>query len=196
MSVIDEARTRLRSREGQGEPWRAPEPGDLAADCPVLTWDATLSHCGWAVIQARDWGIQVYARGCINPVTELTGYMGTWDKARQLRSEIETNLIRFPDVHRVIEAPAVHGSRTESSLIAGMLIWHDDPRRTTVVSATHVSAVLLGDPKVRSSERKKRIREAVIRLVPEAAGRGWNEHQRDAVATGLTYLYDLRRTDG
>jgi len=74
-----------------------------------------------------------------------------------------------------------------------MLVWLDWPRACHDISATHVSAVLLGDARVRSAERKVAIREAVIRLCPEAAGRRWNEHIRDALATGLTYLHDLKR---
>jgi hypothetical protein len=55
-----------------------------------------------------------------------------------------------------------------------------------------VSAVLLGDPKTKSEDRKAAIKEAVCRYIPEAAGRTWNEHTRDALSVGLTRLFDLR----
>ena len=67
-----------------------------------------------------------------------------------------------------------------------------NPGKCAVVSPTHVSAVLLGDPKIRSEQRKPAIKAAVARYVPETAGRDWNEHERDGLSVGLTRLYDMR----
>src|SRR5205823_1464066 len=116
---------------------------------------------------------------------------------RTLRGEVDRLLSHWCatlPLDVVVEAPSVGGgSRTESSLIAGMLVWAELPGGCPAISATHVSAVLLGDPRVRSAERKKRIRAAVIGYCPGAAGRDWNEHERDALATGLAHLWDLGR---
>jgi hypothetical protein len=198
-AAVEDARTRLRGRRKPEEPqWRFPEYGDFYQSQRVLVFDATLSNCGWAGMTAWHDRIEVWARGTVRPVTQRQSYLGTWDKATELSREL-----RLIDrdcgygAHVVVEAPSVGGgSRTESSLIAGLLVTMLRPEGgCDAVSATHVSAVLLGDPRVRSAERKKQIREAVCRLVPEAAGRTWNEHERDAVATGLTWLHDeaLRR---
>jgi hypothetical protein len=176
-------------------PWRFPALSDFTHYRWVLAFDATLTNCGWTWFMVTPEGVLVGARGTIRPRTSETGYLGTWDKARGLDEEvtplIERHIRQVPLAALVVEAPSVGGgSRTESSLIAGMLVWRQD-RGCAVVSATHVSAVLLGDPRCKSAERKKRIREAVIRLCPEASGRGWNEHERDALATGLAHLHDL-----
>lgn len=201
MSVLDEVRGQLRERpKPAGEGWHFPLFADFAQDVLVLAFDASLSHTGWVLFEVVSGRVLIRDKGIINPVTDLTGYRSTWAKARHLRAALDTVLIRYGTsrnggpVARVVEAPSVGGgSRTESSLIAGMLVYLDKPSACHDVSATHVSAVLLGDPRVQSAARKKRIREAVIALCPDAAERGWNEHIRDALATGLTYLHDLRR---
>jgi len=198
-TVVDDARSRLRSsRKTPVAQWRFPEPGDFYQALRVLAFDATLSHCGWAGMTVADDKIEVWAKGTIHPATQRLSYLGTWDKAMELSRELR--LIERDcgyGAHIVVEAPSVGGgSRTESSLIAGLLVAMLRPEGgCDAVSATHVSAVLLGDHTVRSAERKKQIRAAVCRLVPAAAGRTWNEHERDAVATGLTWLHDeaLRR---
>jgi hypothetical protein len=170
----------------------------------VLVFDATLSHCGWVNFTVAGAGVVVHGKGTISRTTPYIGYLGTWDKARLLQERLAELLAwdrrefgALPRRKLAVEAPSVGGgSRTESSLIAGMLVWMTSPSDCAVVSATHVSAVLLGDSRARSAERKKRIREAVILLVPEAASRKWDEHQRDALATGLTHLYDARQESG
>lgn len=198
LPVIEDSRERLRTRRRpvQPPPWRPPQLADFLPGRRVLAWDATLTNCAWTAFEVDSEGVQVHGRDTIRPRTRETGYLETWAKAAILSMRAAPVITRWhtcgsPPADLVVEAPAVRGSRTESSLIAGMLIWMD--RECAVVSATHVSAVLLGDHKVRSDERKKLIRAEVIRLCPEAAGRDWNEHQRDALATGLTHLWDLGR---
>lgn len=199
MSAIDDARAQLRERKKprQAESWHFPEMGDFRTFRYVLAFDATLTNCGWVLFVVDYAAVSVIAKGTIRPKTAETGYLGTWDKARSLRYEAEHLVHAWSGracgrFELVVEAPAVAGNRTESSLIAGMLVWMAAPD-CHVISATHVSAVLLGDSRISSAERKKRIRAAVIRLCPETAGRAWNEHERDALATGLTHLYDLRQ---
>jgi hypothetical protein len=176
-------------------PWKFPELAEFRHYQWVLSFDATLTNCGWTWIMVTPEGVMVGGKGTIRPKTDEVGYLETWDKARVLAAGLrpltERYIRQVPLARLVVEAPSVGGgSRTESSLIAGMLVWTEQPEDCVVVSATHVSAVLLGDPRCRSAERKKRIREAVIRLCPEAAGRGFNEHERDALATGLVHLHD------
>lgn len=197
-AAVDQARTQLRGRRGlriEAEPWHPPVLADLAPG-RVLAFDATLSHCGWVLMEATEASFRVWDRGTINPATDQTSYLETWHKARQLAPQLDRLFVtQGCDAEIVVEAPLASsmGSRTESSLIAGMLVWMHAPARTAVVSATRVSKVLLGDHQVRSAERKKAIRAAVIALVPGCAGRDWNEHMRDALATGLTYLLDKSR---
>lgn len=197
MNAVEGARERLRGRRKAPapEPWRPPELGDFFQAQRVLAHDATLSHCGivgftvWA-----DW-IEVWCKRTIHPKTQRQSYLETWDKAAELDRELRL-------LHRdigygawsVIEAPSVGGGhRTESSLFAGFLVTQACPDNSwTAVSATRVSAVMLGDSRIRSEDRKKAIAAAVARLLPETATRGWNEHERDALATGLTWTYDER----
>lgn len=200
MTAIDDARSRLRDRKRKPakprEPWSAPGLGDFLHAQRVLSYDATLTHCGVIGLTAWPDRIEVWARRTINPATPRLGYLATWDKAMELRRELEgIERDLGHGAHCVVEAPPVGGGfRTESSLIAGLqVVSARPPGSWTAMVPTHVSAVLLGKPGVRSEERKRLIRAAVIALVPEASGRDWNEHQRDALATGLTWLYDEAR---
>ena len=197
MTAIDDAQARLRARKRKpaAEPWQPPRLADFAPGRYVLPFDATLTNCGWVVFSISAGALVVIAKGTIRPARQHDGFLGTWEKARTLRGEVDRLITRWCarlPLDVIVEAPSVGGgSRTESSLIAGMLVWAEMPGGCPAISATHVSAVLLGDPKVRSAERKKRIRAAVIGYCPQASGRDWNEHERDALATGLAYLWDL-----
>lgn len=199
MSVLEDSRAALRTRARKAEaaappPWSFPSPGDFRPNRYVLAFDATLTNCGWVFFAIILGQVMVIAKGTIRPKTAERGYLETWDKADQLRREVESVIARWqrtdPRMLLVVEAPAVSGNRTESSLIAGLLVWSGRSSWCKAISATHVSAVLLGDPKIKSALRKKGIKEAVVRLFPPAAGRDWNEHERDALATGLVHLYD------
>lgn len=203
MSLVDEARTQLqaRAKPSAGTPassWSFPDIyDDLLGRHKVLAFDGTLTNCGWVVMEVSKGKIAVLDKGTLKPRTHRTGYHETWDKAgileRMLNQPHLVSYLRQAD-GIVAESPAVRGSRIESSLIAGLLVmlWCRDYADFCDVSATHVSKVLLGESRVLSAERKKRIREAVIRLYPDAAT-GWNEHERDALATGAVHLYDLKR---
>jgi hypothetical protein len=204
MITAEETRQRLRLSGEQARkrawakpPWHPLEPADLQPETKVLAFDASLSNVGWAVIWAEPDMVHVSQAGTLRPLEPDDGYIGTWRRASELRHQL-LNSEQFVWHRRartktVVEAPPVGGGlhRTESSLIAGMMVWQvfDDVQP---VSATHVSSVLLNEPKILSDDRKKRVRAEVIRLIPGAAGRNWNEHMRDAVSVALVTLRDMR----
>jgi hypothetical protein len=206
MLTAGETRERLRvgaaafrKREAMRPPWHPPAVTDFAEDRRVLSFDASLANVGWVVFIVSGGKVLVEAHGTIRPSDRgEKGYMGTWQRALSLQeglweAGLITRYVKDPDVLLAVEAPIVgSGHRTESSLVAGMTVWLTAASRFAVISPTHVSAVLLGDPKIRSTERKPAIRAAVIRYVPEAAGRNWNEHERDSLSVGLTRLFDLK----
>jgi hypothetical protein len=198
VTAVGQLRGQLASRKKAPAPppWRRPEAADFQEWQPVMAYDATLSHTGWVSMTVARGEVCVFAKGIINPSTELTGYLGTWAKAAQLRDELaEVRRLHCVGTHHeVVEAPSVGGgSRTESSLIAGMLVALDARGSVAAISATHVSAVMLGDARIRSAQRKVAVRDYLAWLVPETTGRDWNEHERDALITGLTHLYDMKR---
>lgn len=162
----------------------------------VLAFDASLSNVGWAVVWAEPDRLHVSQAGTLRPAEPDDGYMGTWRRASELRGRLLNDepftWHRRWKTKTVVEAPLVGaGYRTESSLIAGMTVWQvfDDVQP---VAAAHVSSVLLDNPRVLSDERKKLVRAEVIRLVPGAAGRSWNEHMRDAVSVAVVTLRDMK----
>ena len=188
------------------EPWRAPLLSDFEHDTRVVALDQTLSNCGLVVIRImpdEDYRAAVY--GCqvqvglhqtIRPGTDLLSFPGTYEKGRQLDHELEPWLSRsmYPaatPLHVAYEMPSVAGRRAESSLLAGFVIARRCPG-AVMVSPMHVHAVLAGKPR-RAETAKQEIAEAVARYVPGSASREWNEHERDALAIGLTHLYDLKK---
>lgn len=209
MSVsYDERKTRDRllvgaaavraSKAMRQPPWHPPAITDFLPDVVIAAFDASLLNTGWVAVRLVGAAFEVIGHGTIRPKTPAAGYMATWERARLLEKGLwdEGVVMRFikpGDVLMAVEAPPVGGGhRTESSLVAGLTVWRLSPRKCQPVSATHVSAVLLGDPRIKSAERKPAIRRAVCALVPEAAGRTWNEHERDALSVALTRLFDLK----
>lgn len=199
---MEETRARLLEARRSAAPgrtsWTPPVIGDFAHDRRILAFDASLSNTGWVVFIITNNRVIVEGKGTIRPKCSDGGYLGTWQKAAFLRRRLgEEPLIaryaRDPEVLRAVEAPVVGGGhRKESSLIAGMTVWMecDDCED---VSATSVSAVLLGDARIRSEVRKPAVKAAVLRFVPEAAGRDWNEHERDGMSVGLVRLWKLKQ---
>lgn len=197
-AVLSEVHSQLqRGKRPAPPPWQPPLVGTFRNRMPVRAWDATLGHCGWVIIERVDREVLVRDKGTIHIDTELTSYLGTWERARLLRAEVRELMDSYPCLPDVVESPAVRGHRLESSLIAGMTIWLEtvSPSGTGAaqVSRTHVFAVLTGNPRLKSAEGKKAVKAAVARYVPESATRKWDEHQRDALAAALTYLHDQNR---
>lgn len=200
-STAEKVREQLRTRKTAPAkpPWSPPAWSDFLWHQTIIAFDASLVNTGWVIIRGWLRGLDVIGRGTIRPQTEQTGYMATWERARLLEAALLGNALVASHVHDevtlvAVEAPPVGGGlhRTESSLVAGLTVWRQAPFRCAAVSATHVSAVLLGDPKILSRARKPAIKAAVCSYVPEAAKRGWTEHERDALSVALTRLFDLR----
>jgi hypothetical protein len=193
-----EVRASLRARRTAPAkpPWEPPALSVLACGIRILAFDASLANVGWVLFSACH-GITVERHGTIHPRQQADGYLGTWQRAKDLRFELWsqelTQHMHNPEILKAVEAPVVGaGHRKESSLMAGAQVWMECDA-CAVISATHVSAVLLGDPKILSRDRKPAVKAAVLRYVPEAQGRGWDEHQRDALSVGLTRLFDMQQ---
>lgn len=191
-AVLDDVHAQLqRGKRPAPPPWQPPLVGTFRNRMPVRAWDATLGHCGWVIIERVDREVLVRDRGTIHIDTELTSYLGTWERARLLRAEIREILESYPNLADVVEAPVVRGHRLESSLVAGLTVWLETG--CPQVARTHVFAVLTGNPRLKSAEGKKAIKAAVGRYVPDSLTRKWDEHQRDALAAALTHLHDQNR---
>jgi len=199
MKALEDMRGQLRARRAAPAkpPWHPPAVTDFMPGLRMLSWDASLANVGWVLFQVTS-RVEVEDHGTIHPRQSDDGYMGTWQRMKDLRDSLwdHPDLIRWmsdPGILKAVEAPPVGGGhRKESSLIAGAVVWSECDACAVIVP-THVSAVLLGRPRILSAERKPAIKAAVLRHVPDAASRGWDEHQRDGLSVGLTRLYDLRK---
>lgn len=199
----DEALASLRARLQGGKPppppeWISPQLKDFRRGLIVTAFDAALLHTGWIRFSWPAYARLplILAHGTFNPgAPGSLGYLATWEMAARLDRELETGL--FHEVvhigdHIVIEAPPVGNAalkRTESSLIAGGVIYRQATKRgfkVTTVAVGHISKTLLGN----IGHDKKAIGAAILPFFPDADRRDWSEHQRDAAAAGLTYLHD------
>lgn len=178
------------------EEWSPPPVGEFSSGMCLLAFDPALSKTGWVHLdtnRSRSGAVQFIARnkGTLRVRTEARGYLGTYDKASRMRNLITEVIWRenpsyFPPADIRWEAPAVRGHRTESSLIAGFLVYEACNGTGMAVSANHASKLLTGSAR----HDKKQIREAVARYVPEAAGREWTQDECDALAIALTSCHD------
>ncbi len=177
-------------------PWQPPQLGAFPQGAEALAFDPSLSSTGWAWLRVAESRVQVLNKGTIRSATAETGFMGTYQRAHCIARELAGIFRAVPlyvnhetaQVYRAWEAPSVGGGhRTESSLIAGYLVWEASRGAGTAVQANHVSSLLCGNPR----HDKKEIAAAVARYIPESATRQWNEHERDAAAVGLARLLDV-----
>jgi hypothetical protein len=165
----------------------------------VSAFDPSLLHAGFVRLcwPAGNDAPLVLDHATINLATPLKGFMATWDLAEQLDRSITGLFERTIGESSwiAIEGPPVGGGdlrRRESALIAGSVIYRVAVSRRCSFSPLqprHISKVLTGTDK--PLDRKKEIAEAVARYIPDSVNRSWSEHQRDAAAVALTFLYDL-----
>ena len=193
---------RLRARLASGRParkalppWEPPQASDFRKGLPVLAFDGSLSDFGWVAVEVSHAGVTVGERGSIRPLLAgETGYWSVWRKSLLLSQELHRLRWKYSLTETIAcEAPWIEnnpGMRTESTLIAGTIAYTVFYQSAFIpVAAQHASSVLCGNRK----HDKAEVRDAVARYVPEAGTRRWNEGQRDALAVGLTCLWDLAR---
>lgn len=163
---------------------------DFRHDHLVWSLDQSLSRTGWVMVQVDSSGVRVLDRGTLRISTELTSHEGTFDKAAKLEAQLAVlSAVCIADAV-LLERPAVHGQRTESSLLAAYVVLQVD-RGARMVSIQHARRIL-GGPQARDD--KKLGHQALARYIPESASRKWNEHQRDAAINALGYLYDSKES--
>lgn len=205
MSVIEappltaaRIRARLRTEPKVAKVWKPPAITDFASDTEVLGFDAALMHTGWIKIVRSGNAILVPQHATINLATSEKGFLATWHLADQLDEQVSQVLHKYHNLSTwtAVEAPPVGGGhRTESSLIAGMVIWNQRlvmRARRRAIAANHISSVLCGNPR----HDKREVAAAVKRYIPGCTGRTWSEHQRDAAAVALTLLWGLSHPGG
>lgn len=208
VNAVDELRARVTAAAlTKGKPkrapkkvWAAPKLEDFANGL-VCAFDQTFTNTGWAILRKDDDWVQVLDKGTIRepPVPGLKGFEDTLQRAEWMCERIKpipekalTYAKHDESCVFVHEIPAVQGMRIESSLLGALGVRQAvtalrDPYKRVAVGNQHMKAVML-PPEMR--HEKRFITTAVNRYTDT---RGWNEHTRDALALGLTYLYDVKR---
>ena len=200
-TAVEEMRAKVREAKDEVKAkrrkkvWTPPDPGRFRHET-ILAMDQTLTHTGWAVIESTYEGLTLLMADCIDVRTDLVGFEGTFAKAHEMERRIRgvvgaTTVVATTVVH---EMPAVGGHRTESSLIGALLIRQvmQQHRGVGVAMVSNLAMkALLCAPGER--DEKKHVKAAVEGLIPKERRnrtRRWNEHVHDAVALGLTHLYE------
>lgn len=155
----------------------------------VLAWDPSLANTAWVVLDVGPERIQVTAHGVIKATVPAVGFAGTFAIVPGLWQGIRKVLYRYPEGRSVIEMPVVRGERTDSSLVAGVLIQAARAEMcipaAKMVARDHAASVLAGD-----RHASKAASGAVVDalLAPQRPATPWNEHTRDAALVGLLAL--------
>lgn len=193
MSALEQYRIKIGKRKG--EPWAPPTPDDFLESHALMCFDQALAATAWVALEFFNGRILVPSRGMIRTKTTETGVLGTILKARQLEEGLQQMGLRDDFDEVVVETPAVHGHRTESSLMAlREVIRFFDGRWTgpiTMMPIQHSRTLLAGRE---ARDDKKAGHRALAEWIPESVGRTWNEHQRDGAINGLGRLIDLKRS--
>lgn len=169
----------------------------------ILAFDQTVNHTGWAVLETvtpdegDDGRIVVRATGILEPPKDtLAGNEATLVRADWMLDNIASMMSHFSapyhGIERVVyEMPIAAGgyNRPESILLGALAVRRAADRYglpVVAMSNTSMKALLL--PREQRAE-KKYVGRAVEGLLDHREKGPWNEHIKDSVALGLTYIY-------
>lgn len=183
-------------RASRTPPWTPPSVDDIG-EGTVLAFDQTFSKTGWVLLSGP---LTVIRKGYLYEppipdslrffdVLQRTDWMG--DRIRQVVLDVyeEYGAGGFDVVH---EMPILQGMRVESSLLGATKVWEACKYLAlptpTILSKTRVAGLLCppGDRKGKSA-----ITRGLAALIDTS--KGWNEHNRDALALAITFLHDKKR---
>ncbi len=157
----------------------------------ILAFDQTLTNTGWVLFEAYGDEIQILRKGTLKCQTTLNSHESLLDKADQLEIHLYRLTERVSplvthDFMVVMERPAVAGFRTESSLMAAREVARmcDSMNWPWTMVANNTMKKFLG---LKTKSKKSEVRDALMKRV-DVSSREWNEHSRDALALGLTYV--------
>ena len=165
-----------------------------------ISYDQTLTHCGWAIMETGygtiPWPVDT---GTIEvgsgPYKGRGFYQSMW-QGDMLFGAVRAQLMGFSPGYIqaiVTEMPSVTGFRTDSSLMASRAV--RDAACTvglrhmcTMVQSQHVKALVSGNGNLPKAQLPKYVAMAYegTDLLPTRT----NEHVRDAIANGLTVAMD------
>lgn len=186
----------LKTRKG----WTPPvAPGDFAFGL-IQAYDQSLNNTGVVLLNSNSLGIHLLAAAMIRPpedVAALKSHEGSYARALHLYRQVVRARTGYAASAQatVCERPPVHGRRAESILLAGNEIHRATMGSggVTMVDNRHAKSVICGAAGTRDNPvTKAHVKAAVERYVlPSGTATPWNEHIRDAILLGLTYLYDV-----
>lgn len=173
--------------------WLRPTVSDLAQN-RVLAFDQTVNHTGWVMFGVQDDSLTEWDHGTLAPADSdlYKGHADTLhrmlDMGRQIEATIHQWAYMGPTV--ILEMPAAHGYRIESSLLAAyeiQRVCREVGLDYVMVANQHMKKVITGGATATKAEVKAHAME-----IAHVSGR-WNQHNADALGLGLTFLWDRAR---
>lgn len=178
-----------RPRKAKVE-WVQPVLSDLAPG-RYLCFDQTINKTGFAMVGWKDAEFVDWEHGTLRVEADpmWTGHLDTLYRARMMAKEVTHVVMTWARLSPIVvhELPAVHGYRTESSLLAAHAIQmacEEAGLHYTAVANQHMKKVITGN----SGASKAEVKKAVLDLT--GAGGTWNQDNADALALGCTFALD------
>jgi hypothetical protein len=179
--------------------WIKPTGEDFA-DGLVLAFDQTFSKTGWCLVDVKDGEVDVQIKGFIQepPIPDKPAFEDILQRSEWMYDRIyaviweATEWGPFGVVH---EAPVLHAMRVEASLLGALAVRLATRKvlgQSPVIIENRRMLGLLVPPDERYNQTgKSHITRALLPYYDTR--KGWNEHNRDALALALTHLYDKKR---
>ncbi len=201
-SLAEKAATlRAKAPKSRKVIWNRPVPSSFS-EGTVLSFDQTFSKTGWCLVRVEDRSIDVLAKGFIQepPIPDTAKFEDILQRSEWMYDRIG-HVIRSEVIDRALdgdgftvihEAPILHGMRIEASLLGGFAVRIATRRALgtipVIVENRRMLAVLVPPEERLNQAGKSHITRALLPYWDTR--KGWNEHNRDALALGLTYLHD------
>lgn len=200
-----EASSQPRARKSKKE-WVAPVDEDFGSGS-VLAFDPSLTNTGWVMLVRPPLAgrvVALFTGVCSPPATDLGSDAMTLWRAHEVGKLVYDVVDRYgrERVQGIAhEMPTTTGRRIESSLLGSREVQRAAYELAASIPLTgiyvrHVHAVLLPPEQRGRAHTKAHTKDAVLRYVDLSMlpkGARLNEHVYDAMAVGLTHLYDRKR---
>jgi hypothetical protein len=179
-------------RPSRKKVWEPPSIEDFARRRTILAFDQSLTNTGWVRFYVHRSRLVVLDRGTLKIAVASKGHTSTMDKADILKRRLEASRGGWSYDLVVGEVTPVVGYRLESSLMAGYVLRQVFPD-VHFVSRQAALALLLPPDKRFEKKHSNEVKERYVSYADNQAPGRWNEHERDALMLGLTWLYQIQR---
>jgi hypothetical protein len=198
MNVGESLAEKAAALQGKAKAKKKPDWSRPATipDGRVLMFDQTFSKTGWCFLTVQKGVLDVVDKGFLQEppipdtpkfedILQRTEWM--YDRMCQVMATCRLHTYDFTVGH---EAPILHGNRVEASLMGGfacrLACRHVLGKKPRIIENRTMLGLLVPPDERYNQVGKSHIKRALMPYWD--VSHGWNEHNRDALALGLTHL--------